>query len=632
MPDTKEPLADLVDRVAALERTVASLERRVGVAAAPDVVATTDRASADPATKEINYALPRSDHAGIATPGTATPASETSAIATRPIATRSTVISASTAPFSRPRPTLPMLSADPGQWVNRLGIALLLLGAAFGFKYSIDRGWIGPALRVLFGLSLGAVLLLMSGRVRQARRGLSRVLAGGGIACGYLSIFAAFHLYLLIPHGVAFVAMSLVTVAAFAVAVRSDDAMASVIGTIGGLATPVLLSSGSGNLAGLIVYACLVVTGAGAVFARRGWRVLLWTTALGGWMLFAAAAEGVARGAGSDAVAVQLGILFLALATWWLSVMREMLTVESPALWRPTTAGLGLSFESPLSSRGGDWAQQHHQLTLGTPVLVLTLSAWTWKLDEAASGWIALSLAVGWCLAALHLRTIAFEQARHLATTHAMAAAVMVAFAMSFLLGDDASRVGLAAEALAVLVLASRSNDRQPALLGHLLLAIVSIQTFGRLGDNLGSGAPGLHSAEFADLAVVVALAAAASLQSVTEGRATYFVAFQAGLLLWLLRVLDPLANGAAYVTATWFLDAIVLVVAGLRRDSATLRKAGAAVMALTMAKLFVLDLATVDAGWRIVTFLGFGAVLLGLGYAFPALWKRDDATANDGA
>jgi uncharacterized membrane protein len=25
------------------------------------------------------------------------------------------------------------------------------------------------------------------------------------------------------------------------------------------------------------------------------------------------------------------------------------------------------------------------------------------------------------------------------------------------------------------------------------------------------------------------------------------------------------------------------------------------------------------------VTFVGFGAVLLGLGYAFPALWRRDE-------
>jgi len=528
------------------------------------------------------------------------------------------------------RPTIAVLPADPGQWVNRLGIALLLFGAAFGFKYSIDRGWIGPAVRVLSGLGLGVVLLGASARLRNVRPGLSRVLAGGGIACAYLSVYAAFQLYLLISHGAAFAAMSVVTVVAFAVAVRSDDAMAATIGTLGGLATPFLLHTNGGNVPGLVGYTCLVVSGAGAVFAKCGWRVLLWTTVMGGWALLAAAAEGAGRGAGSDALVVQVGILFLALATWWLCVVREMLCAEDPSRWRPTTAGLGVRFEPSLFGRDTDWSQQPHQLTLATPVLVLLVSTWTWELEQTPSGWIALSLATGWSMAALHLRSMPFEAARRLAATHAMAAAVMVAFAMSFLLGNDACRVGFAAEALAVLVLASRSDNRQPATLGHLLFALVSLQTLQRLVEAINDGKAGLHAAEFADLAVIAGLAAAASVQS-SPGRVAYFFAAQSGLLLWLLRVLDPLANGAAFVTAAWFTNAVVLVVAGLRLDSAALRTAGAAVMALTMGKLFVVDLATVDAAWRVVTFLAFGAVLLGLGYAFPALWKRErEATSGD--
>jgi uncharacterized membrane protein len=84
------------------------------------------------------------------------------------------------------------------------------------------------------------------------------------------------------------------------------------------------------------------------------------------------------------------------------------------------------------------------------------------------------------------------------------------------------------------------------------------------------------------------------------------------------------LGNGATWVTAAWFVNAVALVIAGLRLDSATLRTAGGIVMALTMGKLIVVDMATVDAGIRIVTFLGFGGVLLALGYAFPSLWRRD--------
>ena len=43
-------------------------------------------------------------------------------------------------------------------WLNKIGIGLLLLGVAFLFKYSIDQGWITPAVRVGFGLAIGIIL------------------------------------------------------------------------------------------------------------------------------------------------------------------------------------------------------------------------------------------------------------------------------------------------------------------------------------------------------------------------------------------------------------------------------------------------------------------------------------------
>jgi uncharacterized membrane protein len=175
---------DLAERVAALEKTVAELERRLGASSASGASVSSPRPAPTPAPASAS-----------------TPATAAATPMPNPVPRPPTARVDPSVVFTRP--TLPVLSADPGQWVNRLGIALLLFGAAFGFKYSIDRGWIGPAVRVLFGLSLGAVLLLVSGRVRDARPGLSRVLAGGGIACGYLSIYAAFHLYLLISHGAA---------------------------------------------------------------------------------------------------------------------------------------------------------------------------------------------------------------------------------------------------------------------------------------------------------------------------------------------------------------------------------------------------------------------------------------------
>ncbi|NIS09515.1 MAG: DUF2339 domain-containing protein, partial [Candidatus Dadabacteria bacterium] len=78
--------------------------------------------------------------------------------------------------------------------LNKIGIGLLLLGIVFLFKFSIDKGWITPAIRVVFGLALGTGLLLTGFRTYGNRRHFSLVLLGGAIATFYICGFAAFNL------------------------------------------------------------------------------------------------------------------------------------------------------------------------------------------------------------------------------------------------------------------------------------------------------------------------------------------------------------------------------------------------------------------------------------------------------
>ena len=46
-------------------------------------------------------------------------------------------------------------------WLPRVGIGLVLFAVAFAFKYSIDQGWVIPAVRVAFGYALGLTLLVL---------------------------------------------------------------------------------------------------------------------------------------------------------------------------------------------------------------------------------------------------------------------------------------------------------------------------------------------------------------------------------------------------------------------------------------------------------------------------------------
>ena len=60
-----------------------------------------------------------------------------------------------------------------------------------------------------------------------------------------------------------------------------------------------------------------------------------------------------------------------------------------------------------------------------------------------------------------------------------------------------------------------------------------------------------------------------------------------------------------------------ILLALGLRRGSAALRHAGMALVCLVVAKVFLVDMAGLKGLLRVFSFLGLGAALVGLGYAY---------------
>src|SRR5918997_1210820 len=175
-------------------------------------------------------------------------------------------------------------------WLNKLGIGLLLFGVAFLFVYSVERGWIGPWARVGFGAAIGTGLLAVGLRVYERRRAFSQVLLGGGVGAFYITGFAAYQLYSLVPYPVAFGFMVAVTLLAFSLSLRQEGVPLSLIGTLGGLGTPFLLYTESGSLGGLLLYTCLILAGMGAFFSfagpSSGDRRILQVAVAFAWLLF----------------------------------------------------------------------------------------------------------------------------------------------------------------------------------------------------------------------------------------------------------------------------------------------------------------------------------------------------------
>jgi uncharacterized membrane protein len=165
-----------------------------------------------------------------------------------------------------------------GRWLNYVGILALLFAVTFFLKYAFDNDWVGPRGRVGIGLLLGSALYPWSQRLlRKGYKYFSEGIAGLGAAVLYLSLWAGWHYYAIFSQSSAFALMIVVTAATFVVAVGRNSERIALLAQIGGLVTPVLVSTGENHEVALFTY--LVILGA-AVLSLAWARTWKWLVSL----------------------------------------------------------------------------------------------------------------------------------------------------------------------------------------------------------------------------------------------------------------------------------------------------------------------------------------------------------------
>ncbi len=167
-----------------------------------------------------------------------------------------------------------------GNTVARVGAIVLFIGLSFLAKWAADNALFPPELR-LAGIGLVGIALLVQGfRLARAnvddatRANYAILLQGSGVAVLYLTIFAAFKLYAFISPLAAFVLMALVCALSTLLALLANKQALAVVGFAGAFATPILVSTGSGNHVALFSYYLLLNVAIGIVAWLRPWRVL----------------------------------------------------------------------------------------------------------------------------------------------------------------------------------------------------------------------------------------------------------------------------------------------------------------------------------------------------------------------
>src|SRR5437879_5513361 len=162
------------------------------------------------------------------------------------------------------------------EWLNRIGVVALLTGVAYFLKLAFDTGWIGASGRVSIGMLAGIALVVWSSRLHsKGYKYFSYSLTAAGIGIMYLSLWAGFQVYHLLPSGVAFVAMILVTASAATLAFKQDAQILAAVAIAGGLSTPLLLSTGENRPLELFSYIVVLDLFSIVLVVLRPWRRVL---------------------------------------------------------------------------------------------------------------------------------------------------------------------------------------------------------------------------------------------------------------------------------------------------------------------------------------------------------------------
>ena len=288
------------ERLDRLESRIASMEASlVGLASGPARAAEAPAAPATPRPAD-------------ATPPAPVPDSEPLVGAPPPIVeaeTGAATEAVTTASAAEPRPsTLDNLERSiTSRWFVWLGAATLALAGVFLVREAVERGWLGPGVRVSLGFLAGLALIALGEWVRRrfpAHDVASRpdsmrtdyvppALSSAGFLFCYASLYAAGQLYGFLPPVVTFAGMAAVSVAASLLAVLHGPFLA-LLSVIGGFLTPALVATDQPNGWALFGYLFALVIGGLAMSWFRGWIWMSWL-ALAGSLVWALTWTGLPR-------------------------------------------------------------------------------------------------------------------------------------------------------------------------------------------------------------------------------------------------------------------------------------------------------------------------------------------------
>ena len=158
-----------------------------------------------------------------------------------------------------------------------VGGAVTALGIGLLFVLAANRGWIGPAERVLLGAVASALVfgagLLVRARYGQLLAALAAV--GAGTAGAYATLAAASARYDLVPDALALPLAGAIAALTTAVALAWGSQILAGIGLVGSALAPALQAIDTGMTPAAAAFAVIVLAATAVIAAKRDWEPLL---------------------------------------------------------------------------------------------------------------------------------------------------------------------------------------------------------------------------------------------------------------------------------------------------------------------------------------------------------------------
>lgn len=545
-----------------------------------------------------------------------------------------------------------------GTWLNRLGAVAVILALSYFLKYSFDNHWIGPTGRIILGIVTGLALLGTGEKLRKKYFAYSQGLIGAGNLALFFSVYAGFSFYDLISPAAAFIFLVIVMTNAVFTAVRHDSLPIGILGILGGYATPFLIGSKDPSPWILFSYLFVLTGGILGVSVYKRWNLFRLISFVLNQVIIAFWIFVTYRDAffAPTLLFTVLNFLsYLAIATGYKLKIRENVNEAEIALIGINALAFFWWSRELLTNTFVHEYMGFYALFLAAVYILLgRLAFGLYKEDKRqvytlfAISIVLITIAIplqlsdkyipfGWLLEAASLFLLANRLKSYPILLTGLVILALGTFSAPLCLAEQYVPVTWIGEALGLFLMGKylHTPELRISATAALVIGVLGFFAFDRIYDLMNSryfliNLPSLDLT----LATVFACFMYYLYKTIEATREEKYLRTGLGIaVLVLIFIFVTIQNSHFFTFYTvsffnlspeqlslsllWLTYAVVLFLAGLKKDIRELRYAALGLVGIVLVKAFVIDLANLPTIYKILLFFILGLSLLGISYIY---------------